>query len=102
MTGAQFLALAGNLFLCHHIQTGSGAHSTSHPGGTVGSFPGVWPGHEADHLPPSSTEVRNMWSYTLTPPICLHGMVLSQVQDTSSWYGTWSLPYPNTDKIHNH
>jgi hypothetical protein len=25
------------------------------------------PGHEADHLPPSSAEVKNFWSYTSTP-----------------------------------
>jgi hypothetical protein len=36
-----------------------------------------WPGHEADHSPPSSAKVKNAWSYTSTPPICLHGVVLS-------------------------
>jgi hypothetical protein len=35
------------------------------------------PGHEADHSPPSSVEVKNVWSYTSTPPIHLHGVVLS-------------------------
>jgi hypothetical protein len=35
------------------------------------------PGREADQSPPSSAEVKNMWSYTSTPPICLHGVVLS-------------------------
>jgi hypothetical protein len=35
------------------------------------------PGREADHSPPSSAKVKNAWSYTSTPPICLHGMVLS-------------------------
>jgi hypothetical protein len=35
------------------------------------------PGHEADHSPPSSAEVKNAWSYTSTPPIRLHGVVLS-------------------------
>jgi hypothetical protein len=35
------------------------------------------PGCEADHSPPSSAEVKNVWSYTSTPPIHLHGMVLS-------------------------
>jgi hypothetical protein len=35
------------------------------------------PGREADHSPPSSAEVKNAWSYTSTPPICLHGVVLS-------------------------
>jgi hypothetical protein len=27
-----------------------------------------WLKHEADHSPPTSAEVRNMWIYTLTPP----------------------------------
>jgi hypothetical protein len=35
------------------------------------------PGREADHSPPSSAEVKNAWSYTSTPPIGLHGVVLS-------------------------
>jgi hypothetical protein len=34
-------------------------------------------GREADQSPPSSTEVKNTWSYTSTPPIPLHGVVLS-------------------------
>jgi hypothetical protein len=42
-------------------------------------FPGVkWPGREANHSPPPSTaEVKNARRYTTTPPICLHGVVLS-------------------------
>jgi hypothetical protein len=32
---------------------------------------------EADHSPPSSTEVKNAWSYTSTPRIGLHGVVFS-------------------------
>jgi hypothetical protein len=39
------------------------------------------PGIEADHSPPSSAEVKNEWSYTSTPPIRLHGVVLSQAQE---------------------
>jgi hypothetical protein len=35
------------------------------------------PGLEADHSLPSSAEVKNDWSYTSTPPIRLHGVVLS-------------------------
>jgi hypothetical protein len=34
-------------------------------------------GCEVDHSPPSSAEVKNAWSYTSTPPIRLHGTVLS-------------------------
>jgi hypothetical protein len=40
----------------------------------LGSFRGVQrPGHETDHSSPSSVEVRNEWSYTSTPPVCLKG-----------------------------
>jgi hypothetical protein len=35
------------------------------------------PWREADHSPPSSADVKNAWSYTSTPPVCLHGVVLS-------------------------
>jgi hypothetical protein len=43
-----------------------------------GSFPGVKrPRREADHSSPSSAEVKNAWTYTSTPPIRLHCMVLS-------------------------
>jgi hypothetical protein len=46
--------------------------------GKRGSFPGVkWPGCEADNSLQSRAEVKNAWSYTSTPPIRLHGVVLS-------------------------
>jgi len=32
---------------------------------------------EADYSPPCSAEVMNTWSYTSTPPLRLHGVVLS-------------------------
>jgi len=57
--------------------------------------PGIkQPGYEGDHSPPSSAEVKNVWSCTSTPPyvfmvwclvkyrVCLHGMVLIQAQGT--------------------
>jgi len=34
-------------------------------------------GREADHLPPSSAAVKHAGCYTSTPPIRLHGVVLS-------------------------
>jgi len=40
-----------------------------------GSFPWVkWPECDVYHTPPSSAKVKSEWSYTATPPICLHGM----------------------------
>jgi hypothetical protein len=35
---------------------------------TWGFFPGVkQPGHEDDHSPPTSAEVKKIWIYTSTP-----------------------------------
>jgi hypothetical protein len=32
------------------------------------------PARDVDQSPPSSAEVKDEWSYTSTPLICLHGM----------------------------
>jgi hypothetical protein len=74
-----FLVGAGNFSLHHHIQNSSGAHPASYPMGTRDSFPRGKSGRGVKlttHLPlvPRS---KNEWSYTSTPPICLHGVVLS-------------------------
>jgi hypothetical protein len=46
-----------------------GAHPTSYPISTRGSFPGVKrPGRETKHLPPSSSEAMNAWYYTRVYP----------------------------------
>jgi len=43
--------------------------------GYQGSFPALKQlGHEINHSPPSSAEVKNDWSYTSTPLVCLCGM----------------------------
>jgi len=44
-----------------------------------GGGPSSWverPGRQADHSPPSSAEVKKVWSYTSTLPILLNGVVL--------------------------
>jgi len=54
----------GNFSLHPCIQNGSGAHPTSWPMGTRGSFHGVeWLGHEADHSPLSSARSNNVELY---------------------------------------
>jgi hypothetical protein len=69
---------AGNFSLHHCVQNGSGAHPASYPMDTRGLSLGVKrPGREADHSPTSSAEVKNAWSCTSTPPVRLHGVVLS-------------------------
>jgi hypothetical protein len=68
----------GNFYLHHRVQNGSGSHPASYPMDTRALSLGVKrPGREADHSPPSSTDVKNAWSYTSIPPICLHGVLLS-------------------------
>jgi hypothetical protein len=59
---------AGNLSFHRCIQAGSGTHPASYPMGTRGSFPG----HEADHSPAFSAEVKNPWNYNSTSPIRHH------------------------------
>jgi hypothetical protein len=57
------------------VQTGSGAHPASYSVGTDALSPCVkWPGREVDHIPTSSTDLKNEWSYTSTHPIRLHGV----------------------------
>jgi hypothetical protein len=62
---------AGNFFLHHHVQTGSGAHPASYPiatgGGGVPSLGVKWLGCEANHSPSSTPKVKNVWSYTSAP-----------------------------------
>jgi hypothetical protein len=59
----------GNICLLHSVQTGYGAHPASYPMGTGGGG-----GGEADHSPPSSTDVENSGA----TPLLSH---------TSSWRG---------------
>jgi len=71
------LSYSGNFFLHHRVQNGFVAHPVSYPMGIIrGSFHGVKrPGREAEHLPPSSDEVKNAWRLYLHFP------------NTSSWHG---------------
>jgi hypothetical protein len=47
--------------------------------------PGVkWPGRAADHSPPSSSKVKNVWHNTSTP-IQLHGTVVKH-RDNFTFY----------------
>jgi hypothetical protein len=74
----RFPAGDGNFSLHHRVQNGSGAHPASYTMVLGDLSLGVKrPGREANHSPPSSVEVKNEWSYTSTPSIRLHGVVLS-------------------------
>jgi hypothetical protein len=68
----------GNFSLHRRVYNGPGTHPASYPISTRGSSLGVKrPEREADHSHSSNAEVKNAWSYTSTPPIRLHGVVLS-------------------------
>jgi hypothetical protein len=74
----QFQMGAGNISLQHHFLNGSGANPASYP--MIQQVPGVLspgvkqPGHEADHSPPTSAEVKNVELY-LHSPIHLHDVL---------------------------
>jgi hypothetical protein len=58
------------------------------------------PGRETDHSPQSRAEVNSAWSYTSTPPIRPHGVVLKH-RDNFTFplprSSEWSLPYRFSD-----
>jgi hypothetical protein len=63
-----FMAGDGNFSLRHRVHDGCGAHPASYPMCTRGSFPGGKAAVREDDLsPPSSAEVKKMWSYTSLP-----------------------------------
>ena len=44
------------------------------------SFPGLMrPGHETEHSPPPTVEVKNEWNYTSTPPVCLMARTVTRL-----------------------
>lgn len=52
-------------------------NQTSYSIDTMESTPQVkWQGHEANHSPLPSAQVKNGWQYTSTPSVCLHGMYM--------------------------
>jgi len=66
----------GIFLLRRRVQTGSEVHSVSYTMGAEAITPGIKrPGRQPDHLPQSSPEVKNAWSYTSTQPIRLRGVV---------------------------
>jgi hypothetical protein len=92
--GFQSPARAGNFSLHHRVQNGSVAHPASYPMGTKGSFPGgKAAGAWTDHSPPSSAEVKNVWSYTSIHPYVF--MVWCLVKDRDKF----TLPLPSRNII---
>jgi hypothetical protein len=78
MIGVRFPAGAGNFFLRHNFQTGSGVHPASYPTDTGDFSLGVKRlGREADHSPPPSADVKECVDLYLHSKICLHDVVLS-------------------------
>jgi hypothetical protein len=81
-SGVRFLAGAGNFFLRHSVQTGSGAHEPPIEWVRGALFPGVKrPAREADHSPPCSAEVKNAWNYTSIPQYFFMAWCLVKYRD---------------------
>jgi hypothetical protein len=68
-----------------------------------GSFPRVKRlGCEAYHLPSSNANVNNVWSYTSTPSLCLHGLGCYNFAFTHIGYTTLEkqvLPFTSNDSF---
>lgn len=74
-SGVQFLGGSNNCSLLKNVQTCSGAHPASRSLGAGVLFIEVnQPWHEANHSPPSSSEVKNERSNTGTSPVWLYGL----------------------------
>jgi hypothetical protein len=83
---------AGNFSLHHRVQNGSGAHPVSYPMGTRGFSLGVKrQGHESDHSPPSSAEVKNVCNYTSTPQYVFIAWCLVKHRDNFTFYLSFVL-----------
>jgi hypothetical protein len=67
-TGYRLYDRVVGVSLFHMIQIIFGAHSASYSVLGPLSREVNWPGREADHSPPASTEVKKTWIYTYTPP----------------------------------
>jgi len=74
MTGVQFPARVGTFSIAILVPT---QRPIQWVPGVV--FPGIErSGSETDHSPPSSAEVKNVWSYLSISPTLLHGVVLGR------------------------
>jgi hypothetical protein len=77
-TGRSWVRIPAGERYCSLLQTvhaGFVAHPASCSVGAEVFFPGVKrPGQEVDHSPPSSAKVKNEWSCTTAPPVCLLGV----------------------------
>jgi len=68
--GFQIMAGTRGFYFCRTAQTSSGSYPHSYSVGSRILTLGVkWPGHEVEHLPLSSAEVKSEWRYTSAPPI---------------------------------
>jgi hypothetical protein len=91
MIGVRFPEGTENFSTHHRVHTGSGTHPASYPMGTEGSFPGGKASErEADHSPPPSAEVKNVWSYTSSPQYVFMAWCLVKHRDKFTLPG-WTI-----------
>ena len=63
---------------------------------------GFFPRHESVHLPPSSAKVKNKWSHTSGPPVCVCGMVMGVLWDLSVHHSVYNSSVVNGTKSQHH
>jgi hypothetical protein len=90
---------AGNFSSQPRVQTGSGAHTSSSPTVTRGSFHGSK--GEADHPLLCSAEVKNAWSYSSTPPGTPLLYLFNSVKETLPLSLRSVINFERTNEHHN-
>jgi hypothetical protein len=72
-----------------------------YPAGTGVPSSGLkWSGHEANQWPPSSVEVKSLWSYTFTPPhVCMASCFVKHRVTYPWWNEKWERKIMLTKKI---
>jgi len=63
------------------------------PGPLSSHYCRLWTGHEADNSPLFGVEVKNYWSYTSTPLVCLHGLLRENFTFNFVYSSYWLFVY---------
>ena len=69
--GVRIPAGVTDFYLLQIVQTACGAHPASISMGTTVLLGVKQPERDVDHAPPSSTEVKNEWSFMSAPCLCV-------------------------------
>lgn len=88
--GVKFLAGGEDFSLLHNIQISFEVHPASYPTDTGGSSLRIqWLWHKDDHPIPSSSEIKNTYVYSSTPPYVFMEWCLNKHRDNFNFSYNW-------------